>query len=92
MRRFGGIFLGGFILSICCIAFFASWVFAEIHKAGKDKTIPKERPVRLGEVVVTATRYRIPVKDIPASVTVITREQIREGDSSWFEHKVLTEV
>ena len=79
MRRFGGKFLAGFILGICSIAFLASWVFAEIQKTGEDKTPHKEEPVQLGKVVVTATRYRMPVKDIPASVTVISREQIEES-------------
>ena len=76
MRRFGGKFLAGFILGICSIGFLASWVFAETQKTGEDKTSHKEKPLHLGKVVVTATRYSMPVKDIPASVTVITREQI----------------
>lgn len=34
--------------------------------------------VRLDEVVVTATKYETSVKDVPASITVITREQLVE--------------
>ena len=79
MRRFRGIFLLGFILGIYGIAFLASRGFAEIQKTREDKTPHKEKPVQLGKVVVTATRYRMPVKDIPASVTVITREQIERS-------------
>lgn len=36
----------------------------------------KTEVTRLGDVVVTATKYETPVKDIPASVTVITSEEI----------------
>ncbi|RLA92715.1 MAG: TonB-dependent receptor, partial [Deltaproteobacteria bacterium] len=35
-----------------------------------------EEEVELEEVVVTATRHETPVEEVPASVTVITREQI----------------
>ena len=38
----------------------------------------EENVIRLEEVVVTATKYESPVKDIPGSVTIITSEEIKE--------------
>jgi len=60
--------------------------FAEEQGQETEKRKTEEKAVQLGEVVVTATRYKTPVEDIPASVTVITREQIEESSGLRVDH------
>lgn len=42
----------------------------------------EEKPFKLGEIVVTATRRPIALKDVPASVTVINKEEIKASPVS----------
>lgn len=42
----------------------------------KEKSI-EAKPVKLDEIVVTATKYKTSTKDIPSNVTVISGEEIR---------------
>ncbi len=44
--------------------------------SGQMVGLAPEEPVELGQVVVTATKTEVPIKNIAASVTVITREEI----------------
>ncbi len=40
---------------------------------------PKEEAVKLEPVVVTATRTEMKVKEVPASVTILTKEEIAQA-------------
>lgn len=54
-----------------------SW--AEEKEEGKEV-------IELGEIVVTATRHKSPVANLPVSVTVITREQIEASNNLRVDH------
>jgi len=43
---------------------------------GQMVGLAPEEPVELGQVVVTATKTEVPIKNVAASVTVITKEEI----------------
>jgi len=45
-----------------------------------------EEEIELEEIVVTATRHKTPLEEIPASVTVITREQIEATNNLRVDH------
>ena len=65
-RSFIGVILGGMIL----------WAMAGNSQAQEEKK--KEEPVELGEVVVTATRSETDIAGVPASVEVVTKEQVEK--------------
>ena len=83
---------------ICSIAFhvfFAvalmmpcSYSLAEEQEENTEQTRAEqeEKGVDLEEVVVTANRYETPVENIPASVTVVTREEIAESSGLRVDH------
>ena len=65
--------LKGFVLSIIAVSMMAFWCSAQ------------DLPTVLDTLVVTATKYKTPIKEIPASVTVIraddiTRQHLPNGD------------
>ncbi len=52
------------------------WVFAPGTASGQMIGLAPEGPVELEQVVVTATKTEVPLKNVAASVTVITTEEI----------------
>lgn len=40
--------------------------------------LPQEVPFKLDDIVVTATRVETPLKEVPANITVITKEELEE--------------
>ena len=51
--------------------------------AQEFKKKPKE--VEIGKVVITATRTERPVKDVPNSVTIITKEEIEATSARYVD-------
>lgn len=86
MERIKRILLASFLFGTLAIAFGASQAMGQAEKTEPSKTAHEEKAVQLGEVVVTATRSETPVEDIPASVTVITREQIEASSGLRLDH------
>lgn len=69
-----------FFSAFLALAAACSALAAEAPDEQKDKARRKEKKaIRLGEVVVTATRREIPVEEAPASVTVIERDEIQSS-------------
>ncbi len=52
------------------------WAFAPSTASGQVIGLAPEGPVELEQVVVTATKTEVPLKDVAATVTVITKEEI----------------
>jgi iron complex outermembrane receptor protein len=68
MRRSVGSFIG---VILCAMVL---WVMAGISKA------QEEEAVKIGEVVVSATRGEKDISDVPASVDVVTKEEIEKRE------------
>ncbi len=69
------------LLLVCCLCFFGVASGEESSPGGgetlsRESTSEKESPVELDEIVVTATKYETSIKDVPASMTVITGEEL----------------
>lgn len=75
----------GLALSTLGVFFSLSQALGQMQEDKGDKSVEK-KAVPVGEVVVTATRSETPVEEIPASVTVITREQIEESSGLRLDH------
>jgi len=69
MKRWTG------LLSRCLWAV-VLWIFGSGGASGQMIGLAPEEPVELGQVVVTATKTEVPLKNVAASVTVITKEEI----------------
>jgi len=57
-------------------------LFAKIKDEKKDESkqeIYRGRPIELDEIIVTATRRKIPLKDAPVKVTVIDKNEIEKS-------------
>ncbi len=54
----------------------ALWLIHPGGVSGQMIGLAPEEPVELGQVVVTATKTEVPLKNVAASVTVITKEEI----------------
>ncbi len=65
-----------FVLFVLFVWFMPGAAFGEAKPPGPDKA------VMLEEVVVTATRDREPVRQVPANVSVITARQIEQSGAS----------
>ncbi len=62
------------------IAAFAVFCFMGANAARAEQTKQtKQDVIKLGQLVVTATRTETPIESVPASVTVITRKDIKES-------------
>ena len=81
--------------SIIFFAFFAlalmtpcSYSLADELEKNKDQTPTEqeEKAADLADMVVTANRNETPIENIPASVTVITREEIAESSGLRVDH------
>ena len=55
-----------------------SFLFLGLNSAGLLHA-QQEEVFKLGEIVVTATRRQIPLKDVPANVTVIDKKEIKSS-------------
>jgi len=69
MKRWTGLLSG-------CLGAVALWIFGSGGASGQMLGLAPEKPVELGQVVVTATKTEVPLKNVAASVTVITKEEI----------------
>ena len=69
MKRWTGL-LGG------CLGAVALWIFGFGGASAQMLGLAPEEPVELGQVVVTATKTEVLLKNVAASVTVITKEEI----------------
>ena len=58
-----------FLILACIILFFSSYSFSQ------EKPL---KPIKLGEMVVTATRTKKSILDVPASVTVLTEQKLKD--------------
>jgi vitamin B12 transporter len=52
------------------------WILGSGGASGQLIGLAPEEPVELGQVVVTATKTEVPLRNVAASVTVITKEEI----------------
>jgi len=66
---------------ICIVAFLLLWpgliIADEVKEKEKAKETKKEE-IEMEEIVVTATRTEKPLKEVPASVSVVTKEDIEK--------------
>ena len=69
MKRWTGLLSG-------CLGAVVLWIFGFGGASGQMIGLAPEEPVELGQVVVTATKTEVPLKNVAASVTVITKEEI----------------
>ena len=69
MKRWIGLLSG-------CLGAVALWIFGFGGASAQMLGLAPEEPVELGQVVVTATKTEVPLKNVAASVTVITKEEI----------------
>ena len=69
MKRWTGLLSG-------CLGAVALWIFGFGGVSAQMLGLAPEEPVELGQVVVTATKTEVPLKNVAASVTVITKEEI----------------
>ncbi len=69
MKRWTGLLSG-------CLWAVVLWVFGSGGASGQLIGLAPEEPLELGQVVVTATKTEVPLKNVAASVTVITKEDI----------------
>ena len=86
MFRFGSVVFACFLFFAAATAFGASPTTGQMQETGQSDTDVEKEAVQLGEVVVTATRSKLPVEEIPADVTVITREQIERSSGLRLDH------
>ncbi|MBW1972077.1 MAG: TonB-dependent receptor [Deltaproteobacteria bacterium] len=66
-------------------------LFSNISFANGEKN-KKEKVLKLKEIVVTATRTESTLKDIPASITVISREDIKRSPAQTVDQLLALEV
>ncbi|MCZ7624948.1 MAG: TonB-dependent receptor plug domain-containing protein [Candidatus Methylomirabilis sp.] len=64
----------GVVTAWLCVAIL--WFCGQGSASGQMLGLVSEEAVELGPVVVTATKTEVPVKQVAASVTVITKEEI----------------
>lgn len=69
MKRWTGLLSG-------CLGAVVLWIFGFGGASGQMIGLAPEEPLELGQVVVTATKTEVPLKNVAASVTVITKEEI----------------
>ena len=69
MKRWTGLLSG-------CLGAVVLWIFGSGGASGQMIGLAPEEPVELGQIVVTATKTEVPLKNVAASITVITKEEI----------------
>lgn len=72
MRRAMGIVIG------VILATMVLWIMTGISQAQEEKQ--EKKAVKIGEVVVSATRGEKDISDVPASVDVVTKEEIEKRE------------